>query len=167
LRPHAPSQKSRFWVRPQAHSGAGLAQRPLGPYHPSSRDRRGRTIEVERCGHGRRAGDRAVSPGVPGVEHLVQSRFDRGVETTAVIEDSATITLTHHDPVTQRITKQYVTLSGRPVGLLPVAQRYCWPSELDLMAQLAGLRLRERYGDWTRTGFDASSRAHVSVYELI
>ena len=63
--------------------------------------------------------------------------------------------------------QQYVTLSGRPVGLLPVAHRYCWPSELDLMAQLAGLRLRERYSDWTRTGFDASSRAHVSVYELI
>jgi hypothetical protein len=34
------------------------------------------------------------------------------------------------------------------------------------MAQLAGLRLRERYGDWSRTPFDAHSRGHVSVYEL-
>jgi hypothetical protein len=39
------------------------------------------------------------------------------------------------------------------------------PSELDLMAQLAGLRLRERFGDWTRTPFTSASRGHVSVYE--
>lgn len=95
------------------------------------------------------------------------AQFDRGVETTAVTEDSATITLTRHDPVAQRITKQHVTLSGQGTRLLPVALRYCWPSELDLMAQLAGLRLRERYGGWTRTAFDSSSREHVSVYELI
>ncbi len=94
------------------------------------------------------------------------ARFDRGVETAEVTEDSATITLTRHDPVAQRITKQHVTLDGQGMRLLPVAQRYCWPSELDLMAQLAGLRLRERYSDWTRTAFDASSRGHVSVYEL-
>jgi hypothetical protein len=41
--------------------------------------------------------------------------------------------------------------------------RYRWPSELDLMAQLAGLRLRERYGDWSRPPFDAGSRGHISV----
>jgi hypothetical protein len=41
------------------------------------------------------------------------------------------------------------------------------PSELDLMAQLAGMRLRERYNDWARTPFTAVSRQHISVYERV
>jgi hypothetical protein len=49
--------------------------------------------------------------------------------------------------------------------MIPVALRYCWPSELDLMAALAGLRLRERYADWSRAPFGPDSRGHVSVYE--
>jgi hypothetical protein len=44
--------------------------------------------------------------------------------------------------------------------------RYAWPSELDLMAELAGLRLRDRWADWNRAPFDASSTKHVTVYEL-
>jgi hypothetical protein len=43
--------------------------------------------------------------------------------------------------------------------------RYVWPSELDLMAQLAGMTLRERWADWTRQPFTAESGSHVSVWE--
>jgi SAM-dependent methyltransferase len=43
--------------------------------------------------------------------------------------------------------------------------RYVWPSELDLMARLAGMRLRERWAGWDRTPFTADSRSHVSVWE--
>jgi len=46
-----------------------------------------------------------------------------------------------------------------------VAMRYSWPSELDLMADRAGLRLRERYGDWHRQPFTSRSAGHISVYE--
>jgi hypothetical protein len=46
-----------------------------------------------------------------------------------------------------------------------VQLRYAWPSELDLMAQLAGMRLRERWASWKREPFTAQSPAHVSVYE--
>jgi hypothetical protein len=92
--------------------------------------------------------------------------FDRGVEVTAVTEDSASMTLTRHDPVAQRIFTQRVRFGdGRKVRMFPVAMRYCWPSELDLMAELAGLRLRERYADFGRAAFGADSRRHVSVYE--
>jgi hypothetical protein len=42
--------------------------------------------------------------------------------------------------------------------------RYIWPSELDLMARLAGLRLEHRWADWDRSPFTASSARHVSVY---
>ena len=43
--------------------------------------------------------------------------------------------------------------------------RYVWPSELDLMAQLAGMTLRERWSDWTLVPFTSDSRSHVSVWE--
>jgi SAM-dependent methyltransferase len=43
--------------------------------------------------------------------------------------------------------------------------RYVWPSELDLMAQLAGMTLRERWSDWTREPFTSDSTRHVSVWE--
>lgn len=44
--------------------------------------------------------------------------------------------------------------------------RYVWPSELDLMAEMAGMRLRERWGDWSREPFTSESRSHVSVWQL-
>jgi hypothetical protein len=43
--------------------------------------------------------------------------------------------------------------------------RYVWPSELDLMARLAGMTLRERWSDWTRAPFTGDSTSHVSVWE--
>jgi len=94
------------------------------------------------------------------------ARYDRGVQTDAVTEDSATFTLTRHDRAAQRITMQHITLGTGGMRLLPTALRYCWPSELDLMAQLAGLRLRERHGDWARAPAVPASRGHVCVYEL-
>ena len=43
--------------------------------------------------------------------------------------------------------------------------RYVWPAELDLMARIAGLTLRERWGEWDRSPFTSESRKHVSVWE--
>jgi hypothetical protein len=43
--------------------------------------------------------------------------------------------------------------------------RYVWPAELDLMAQLAGLRLRDRWGGWTGEAFTSDSPRHVSIWE--
>ncbi len=44
--------------------------------------------------------------------------------------------------------------------------RYAYPAELDLMARLAGMRLRERWADWDRSPFGVDAGKHVSVYEL-
>ncbi len=95
------------------------------------------------------------------------ARFNRGqrVQTLAVTEDSATLELSRHDAAQQRVTTQIVTLDGQGTHLRPVAIRYCWPSELDLMAEQAGLRLRERHSDWHRRPFDSTSGGHVSVYQ--
>jgi SAM-dependent methyltransferase len=43
--------------------------------------------------------------------------------------------------------------------------RYVWPAELDLMAELAGMKLRERWSGWRREPFESDSRQHVSVWE--
>ncbi len=95
------------------------------------------------------------------------ARFDRDqrVQARAVSEDSAILELSRHDAAGQRITTQIVTLDGQGVHLRPVALRYSWPGELDLMAERAGLRLRERHGGWDRRPFIGSSSGHVSVYQ--
>jgi hypothetical protein len=63
------------------------------------------------------------------------------------------------------LTSHHFVLSGDTIGSYPVEGRYVWPSELDLMARLAGLRLRDRWSGWQREPFTSLSRAHVSVYE--
>jgi SAM-dependent methyltransferase len=75
------------------------------------------------------------------------ARFDRcqRVHTLAVTEDSASMELSRHDVVQQRVTTQLITFDQRGMRMQPVALRYSWPAELDLMAGQAGLRLRERY----------------------
>jgi SAM-dependent methyltransferase len=79
--------------------------------------------------------------------------------------DRVVLTATHRDPLGQRIDSQHVLLQPDGVRLLPVVLRYAWPAELDLMARLAGLRLRERWAGWRRQPFGADSTGHVSVYE--
>jgi SAM-dependent methyltransferase len=54
---------------------------------------------------------------------------------------------------------------GDRVERFSAPYRYVWPSELDLMARLAGLRLRDRWSDWHRAPFTIESTAHVSVWE--
>ncbi|RVX41855.1 methyltransferase family protein [Nonomuraea polychroma] len=94
------------------------------------------------------------------------AKFDRGsrVEALEVTEDSATIQVYRHDAVAQRYAKQTITFTTDETRMLPVALRYCWPSELDLMASQAGLQLHERHADWDRRPFDSNSTSHISVY---
>ena len=68
-----------------------------------------------------------------------------------------------HDPVTQTVEGHHVLITESTTRLFPVRIRYCWLSELDAMALVAGLRLEARYGGYDRQAFDASSTMHVSV----
>jgi SAM-dependent methyltransferase len=95
------------------------------------------------------------------------TRFARGqclnaarVETDAVLLDAS-----RHDPLTQRVVSQQILITESGTRLFPVQIRYAWPAELDLMARLAGLRLRHRWAGWQREPFTAASGKHVSVYE--
>ena len=58
----------------------------------------------------------------------------------------------------------YWVVDGR-LETLSAPFRYVWPSELDLMARLAGMILRERWGGWDRAPFTSDSKSHVSVWE--
>lgn len=95
------------------------------------------------------------------------SRFtkDQILQTLRVETDHVVIEATKHDRANQRLDSQLVMLREAGARLLPIQIRYAWPPELDLMAQLAGLRLRERWGSWKATPFTSSSPTHVSVYE--
>jgi SAM-dependent methyltransferase len=92
--------------------------------------------------------------------------FDRGqrVSATRVEVDRVQLDAASHDLSSQRVTAQHILISKEGVVLLPVQMRYAWPSELDLMARLAGLRLVQRYGGWRREPFTATSPGHVSVF---
>jgi SAM-dependent methyltransferase len=69
-----------------------------------------------------------------------------------------------YDVVTQRFSSQHYVFAEDGVQAYPVELRYAWPSELDLMARLAGLTLQNRWAGWRREPFTSLSRAHVSVY---
>jgi SAM-dependent methyltransferase len=69
-----------------------------------------------------------------------------------------------YDVVTQRLSGQHYHMEGDRLQPSPIEMRYAWPSELDLMARLAGLRLEHRWGGWSREPFTALSPSHVSVY---
>jgi SAM-dependent methyltransferase len=92
--------------------------------------------------------------------------YDRGqrLSTTRVEAERVQLNASRLDPLTQRVTSQHILISAEGIMLLPVQLRYAWPSELDLMARLSGLRLRERFGGWQREPFTAASGSHISVY---
>jgi hypothetical protein len=70
-----------------------------------------------------------------------------------------------YDVATQTATSyHYWTIDGR-LATFTSSHRYVWPSELDLMARLASLRLRERWADWDRRPFTSDSRNHISVWQ--
>ncbi|GAB2878637.1 class I SAM-dependent methyltransferase [Streptomyces deserti] len=70
-----------------------------------------------------------------------------------------------YDTATQAMTSNYVTIVDGRAEHWSIPFRYVWPAELDLMARLAGLRLRDRWEDWNREPFTGESRRHVSVWE--
>ena len=85
---------------------------------------------------------------------------------TKVTEERVELDVGRHDAATQRVISQKVIITDGNVRLYPVQIRYAWLSELDLMARLAGLQLRERWGNWNREPFTSESQKHISVYHF-
>jgi SAM-dependent methyltransferase len=95
---------------------------------------------------------------------LYRLRNDQYVDAEAIGVAEVRLDVGRHDPVTQRLDESHVVLSREGVRLFPVVCRYAWPHELDLMARIAGLRLKERWGGWSREPFTSASSNLVSVY---
>jgi SAM-dependent methyltransferase len=72
-----------------------------------------------------------------------------------------------YDVATQAMSSNHLTIDGGRAGFSSIPFRYVWPAELDLMAQLAGMRLRERWQGWRREPFTGESRQHVSIWEKL
>ena len=73
--------------------------------------------------------------------------------------------LDEYDVANQGLRSHHFTLVDGTWEYLTFPFRYAWPAEFDLMAELAGMRLRERWSAWKREPFTSDSRKHVSVWE--
>jgi len=69
-----------------------------------------------------------------------------------------------YDVAAQGLISHHLSLADGRVDRVSIPFRYVWPAELDLMARIAGMRLRDRWADWDRSPFKSESRKHVSVW---
>jgi SAM-dependent methyltransferase len=101
-----------------------------------------------------------IETGVPGIQRLAPGEtrrvFDAGPTHWGVDE---------YDIANQGLVSHHFTLVDARFELRSIPFRYTWPAELDLMAELAGMRLRERWSGWQREPFTSDSPKHVSVWE--
>ncbi len=106
-------------------------------------------------------GSFVVEAFVPDADWLRDGQY---VHAEAIRVDEVRLDVCRVDAVAQRLDESHVVLSPKGVRLFPVVTRYVWPSELDLMARIAGLHLRERWAGWNREPFTSTSTTYVSVY---
>jgi SAM-dependent methyltransferase len=103
-----------------------------------------------------------IEVGVPQLQRLPPG------ETVRAFDISAThLGFDEFDVASQGLISHHYSVVDGELELHSVPFRYVWPAELDLMARLAGMRLRERWSDWKRKPFTSESRQHVSVWEKL
>jgi SAM-dependent methyltransferase len=90
---------------------------------------------------------------------------DQDIRLIPSSDDRLILRFRRFDLVEQRYTSNYLVVEGGAARHLKVEFRYAWPSELDLMARLAGLRLQERSASWRGEPFTSSSTSHISIYQ--
>jgi SAM-dependent methyltransferase len=101
-----------------------------------------------------------VEVGVPNLQRLPAGETYRPFTVTAT-----RLGFDENDVATQGLISHHYRVADGKLELRSIPFRYVWPAELDLMARIAGMTLRERWADWTRVPFTAESRKHVSVWQ--
>ncbi len=102
-----------------------------------------------------------IEVGVPGLRRLPPG------ETFQVFSGSENYWgIDEYDVANQGLISHHIESVDGKLARFSVPFRYVWPAELDLMAELAGMRLRERWSGWNREPFTSESTKHVSVWEL-
>ena len=100
-----------------------------------------------------------IEVGVPALQRLPLG------ETMLVFHRSEThLGIDEYDVVTQGFTSHHLRITGEQVERRSIPFRYVWPSELDLMAEMAGMTLQDRWGGWSGEPFTKTSSSHVSVW---
>lgn len=115
----------------------------------------------------RNAASRLTDDGVFVIENLAPwgtAPAKQAVEVADIAADEVVIDAKRYDRATQRLWESRLRISSEGIRSEPMELRLVGPAELDLMAQLAGLRLHARYGGWHRQPFTADSTHHVSIY---
>jgi len=79
-------------------------------------------------------------------------------------DDVVDLSATDHDPATQRLTFREIRIGNDGSKVLPVDIRYIWPSEMNLLAQLAGMHVADRFSGYDGSPYTSDSVRHVSVY---
>ena len=102
-----------------------------------------------------------IEAAVPGSLYRLDDSY---VDAETVELNAVTLDVGRYDRVTQLLDECHVTLTREGIRIAPIVTRFVWPSEMDLMARIAGLRLHARWAGWRREPFDARSPRHVSVY---
>jgi SAM-dependent methyltransferase len=101
-----------------------------------------------------------IEVGIPNLQRLPPG------ETMRVFDASDTHWgIDEYDVANQGLVSHHFSLVDGRLERVSMPFRYVWPAELDLMAQLAGMALRERWSGWKREPFTSESRKHVSVWE--
>jgi hypothetical protein len=101
-----------------------------------------------------------IEVGVPALQRLPRGETVRPFTVTPT-----RLGFDEYDVVSQGLISHHYWIADEKLEALSVPFRYVWPSELDLMARIAGMALRERWSDWKREPFTSESTKHVSVWE--
>jgi SAM-dependent methyltransferase len=87
------------------------------------------------------------------------------VEAQHIAAGRVVLEVGRYDPVTQVLDQTHIHIGAGGIDLRPLSLRLAFPPEFDLMARLAGLRLRDRWGGWAGEPFTPASWRHISVYQ--
>jgi SAM-dependent methyltransferase len=101
-----------------------------------------------------------IEVGVPGLQ-----RLPPGETVRAFTLSPTRLGFDEYDVVSQGLISHHYWTAGGELESFSMPFRYVWPSELDLMARIAGMTLSERWGGWQREPFTSDSTSHVSVWE--
>jgi SAM-dependent methyltransferase len=101
-----------------------------------------------------------IEVGVPDLQRLPRGESYRPFRVSA-----DRLGFDEYDVVSQGMISHHYRVVDGQLDVLSVPFRYVWPSELDLMARIAGMRLRERWSGWKGEPFTSLSTKHVSVWE--
>ena len=123
-------------------------------------------VFVNAAAHLRPGGRFLIEVGLPDLRRLPPGQDTVPFAVSPDENGGGYIGFDQYDVVTQQFTSNHVTVGADGTGrFYRIPFRYAWPAEMDLMARIAGLRLRHRWADWHRSPLTAQSTTHVSVWE--